>query len=379
MLAGDGLKYYLGEVLILKYNGHRVILNISSIFKAQIPKMKKILILAQILFVLTVCGQKPFELNYRYSIDFKYSKELPNDIVEEDSIIEKPGKKQEREMLYFILALNQKVKDKALMPHYDLVEDVNNIWDCTETDFTQFHVDSMYVPNEQGDMVLKAVTTHYDFRKTAYLRLAQEWYYDTRRRKIEVVLNGACPVFEVFSAAGDYKGTKPMYWHVQTPLSSFLNPSPYFSDTSVVWAHKVRFQLPVLPTATTSSPFYNARYESSLKKMYNLELPALLFTQAINKQIEIYSPQSGNKMTVEELKEKLVLYDTLYNIIGEMQIRPIRNDLGMESVSSILVNQTFIFDPKNLLISSRINSMIVTCKPNEVSAPIELFEVRFNN
>jgi hypothetical protein len=343
--------------------------------------MKKILILGQILFVLTVYGQKPLELNYKYAIDFKYCEESHNDIVKEDSIIEKPTKKQEREMLYFILALNQKVKDKALMPYYDLVEDVNNMWDTSETDFTQFKVDSIYVPNEQGDMVLKAVATHFDYRKTAYLRLAQEWYYDTKKRKIEVVLNGACPVFEVFSAAGDYKGTKPMYWHVQTPLSSFLNPNPYLNDTSVVWAHKVRFQLPVLPTATTSSPFYNARYESSLKKMYNLELPALLFTQAINNQIEIYSPQTGKKMSVNELNDKLVQRDTIYmpDINGEMQVKPIKIEMGVYDLSSILVNQTFIFDPKNLLISSRINSIIVTCKPDEVSAPIELFEVRFAN
>lgn len=343
--------------------------------------MKKILILAELLFVLTLYGQQPLELNYRYAIDFKYSEELPNDIVEEDSIIEKPGKKQEREMLYFILALNQKVKDKTLMPHYDLVEDVNNIWDCTETDFTQFHVDSMYVANEQGDMVLKAVTSHYDYRKTDYLRLAQEWLYNTKKRKMEVLLNGACPVFEVFNEAGDYLGTKPMYWHVQTPLSSLLNPNPYLNDTSVVWTHKVRFQLPVLPTATTYSPFYNARYQSSLKKMYDLELPALLFTQAINNQIEVYSPQTGQKMSIDEINRALIVVDSAYSLNDKGKSIKVPHPWSMSvyEVSSLIVNQTFIFDPKTLFISSRINSIIVTCKPDEVSAPIELFEVRFNN
>jgi hypothetical protein len=331
--------------------------------------MKKILILAQFFFVLTVCGQKSFELNYRYSIDFGYSHELLNYLVAEDSIIEKPRENQVEDLSKFIYSVNEKVK-KAEVPVF------------FDQEFTM-KLDSIELYGYQKpcmDCDYSIGSSVYDYRKVDYLRLLQEWYYNAKTNDIEVVVNGSCSVFQVYRDKR-YKGNRPMYWNKQIVPTSYKNPRVQLSDSSVLWAHLVNFQLPVYPKEYSPTSFNNVRYEPSLKKMYDLELPALLFTQAINNQIEFYSPQTGKKMSVNELNDKLVLRDTVYmpDINGEMQIRPIKIEMGVYDLSSMLVNQTFIFDPKTLIITSRINSVIVTCKPDEDSAPIELFEVRFAN
>ncbi len=355
--------------------------SIISIFKPQFPNMKKILILALFLFVLSVCGQKPFELNYRYSIDFKYCAETDITLDYDDSIIQKPSIKEQNDLVNFVINTNEKVKNREAIAYN---ADIRNIdffpLGDEEIDHLQYMLDTLLIDDGNGQLISRSIKSDFDYGQTAYLRLFQEWYYNTNKNKIEVIVNAYSPVFAVGDNTELCYGTKPMYWIKQYSRSSLMHPNKMLSSVAIPWAHQVQFQIPV-----KNSPKYlllsNQRDEISIKKTFDLELPALLFKQALNNKVEIYSPQTGKKMNVNELKELLTVIDTIMieNLRGELEMRLISNEMGLENLSSMLVNQTFIFDPKTLIITSRINSVIVTCKRDEEFAPIELFEVRFSN
>jgi hypothetical protein len=115
--------------------------------------------------------------------------------------------------------------------------------------------------------------------------------------------------------------------------------------------------------------------------MYNLELAQILMLQAKAGQIEVYYPNNGKKISSRELRKLLVVNDSLYieSDRGKLELKIIPMELGEFNISSMIVNQTFIFDSDSLIISSRINSVIVTCQLWNSDKIIELFEVRFSN
>jgi gliding motility associated protien GldN len=65
-------------------------------------------------------------------------------------------------------------------------------------------------------------------------RIKEDWFFDRQRSVMDVRIIGICPVQDVYSADGSYKGSRPLFWiyYPQArPLLAGHNAFNRFNDT----------------------------------------------------------------------------------------------------------------------------------------------------
>ncbi len=342
--------------------------------------MRKILAIFILLFSLNATAQNSFEVKYKYTailgrcIDYECS----NFYSEYDTIIEKPNATDEKKILDFIVKNNERVKTKKTIAYSCISDEFEIPLDETDIDNSQFSIDTVFTIDKKGKEKAKAIKNIKDYSTSSLLRFTEEWYYHKNTNQLNVVVNGYAPVFAVYSELNEYKGLMPMYWNKLHQPVSYSNGARIIADTSISWAQQIRFQMPL--TYKEKHASLMNRDVSNIKKLFNMELADILFTEAKNQNIEVYHPQTGKKLDALELNERLTSSDTLFvsDENGEIIPKVVQQTVSRESLGSLIINQSFIFNENDFTITSKINSIIVTGYLDYFGIPKELFEVRFS-
>jgi gliding motility associated protien GldN len=73
-------------------------------------------------------------------------------------------------------------------------------------------IDTMYVPDEYGEIEAVAVPEEFKTANILRFRIKEDWFFDNKRSVMEARIIGICPIEEVQDENGEYKGEKPLYW-----------------------------------------------------------------------------------------------------------------------------------------------------------------------
>jgi gliding motility associated protien GldN len=85
--------------------------------------------------------------------------------------------------------------------------------------------DTMYVPNEDGEIEAIEVNEPFKTENVLRYRIKEDWFFDSKRSVMEARIIGICPIEEVHDENGEYKGDRPLYWLYMPEIRHVLSNS----------------------------------------------------------------------------------------------------------------------------------------------------------
>ncbi|MBI3502315.1 MAG: hypothetical protein HY063_11025 [Bacteroidetes bacterium] len=250
------------------------------------------------------------------------------------------------------------------------------------------HRDSVFQINPQtgeGEMMLKADTLPMKMFKA--LKVNQEWYWNAKTNKLEVIITDAAPLHWKLDDIGELRALKAMCYFKFVERAIFTNPNHKVFSQDIVWAGRISQSLMIndkdffkehneeltgmklapanLAECVQGDWYCNRSYEGQtmlLKTMFIPEgekLSFWIFKAAYIGALQVYADKDGapdftKKLSVEQIKQCCVKN---IEAIMDGNATVVHDTIRVEDASALRVNQDWYFNKATFRLESKITSV----------------------
>lgn len=290
-------------------------------------------------------------------------------------------KKDSSEVVRFIKAVNRAILKEKITPYNINFNGDPNSLEVAEPEYFFFRNDTQFVENEKGDFYPLFISDTVNYSKIGRLDCIQEWFYNSKKNKLEVQTISFSPVLPKYDENNNFKSWKKYYTRKQTEFSSIKNRKKIVKSSNTIWAQRIYLSIPI-----TDFKDQNSSYKTSqpIKTEMTPKLNEILFKKILNKKIKAFIPNTNIEYTAPRLDSLMTSRkDTTFieNEYGDLEIIPFVKPYRKDELSKLKIKQSLFFNYKTLKIEARIEKIILTIYKNDVFDRFlenkELFEIRF--